>query len=270
MQVHCRCGQPFTVPDARFPHHVGCHVCGHKFIVHEDAATASATVDSVNATCRCGKIYTVRYGPFPRDLHCLECNHKFSVLSTGEIIDRLDEAVTLPAASPVATTIPAASTHITVLPSLHAIMDAPTMELIAAASGLPNADRLERELKVIDLEWEAEKYQACVARVFGHMLMASPGVLIALGSFALIVLLLLALATIASLAARGPLVDLYLSQVGLVVTAGCLVYTIAKSHGLTRLAKAERMWRRKRRDAIAKFSPWAHLLPLSDADETRG
>jgi hypothetical protein len=33
MQVHCRCGQGFTIADATFPHRIGCHACGRHFLV---------------------------------------------------------------------------------------------------------------------------------------------------------------------------------------------------------------------------------------------
>src|SRR5262245_50981149 len=33
MDIYCRCGQPFTIGDASFPHRVGCHACGRHFLV---------------------------------------------------------------------------------------------------------------------------------------------------------------------------------------------------------------------------------------------
>ncbi len=39
MQVHCRCGQEFTIEAERFPHKVRCHACGHRFNVLADGTT---------------------------------------------------------------------------------------------------------------------------------------------------------------------------------------------------------------------------------------
>lgn len=36
MQIACRCGQPFTIPDESFPHRVGCHTCGRHFLALSD------------------------------------------------------------------------------------------------------------------------------------------------------------------------------------------------------------------------------------------
>jgi hypothetical protein len=272
MQVHCRCGQAFTILEARFPHHLSCHVCGGKFVVLEGGTTEEITTEPVHAKCRCGKDYIVRYGPFPRNLHCLDCNRKFSVLSTGETIQLQDEAGEPEYASSAAIPTQALpATSIQTSPLLHslpgistAIVDDMTKDLLAAASGLPNADRLERELKAIDLEWEAEQYQACVIRVFGHMVMASPRFVVALGIFGLLAMILSTLVTVTSLVVR-PMASAYLAELGMAVGAGLIVYVLAKSRGLQRLVIAERTWRRKRREAILKYSPWAHRLPPFNA-----
>ena len=273
MQIHCRCGQVFTILDAHFPHHISCHVCGGKFVALEGGATEEITTDPVHAKCRCGKVYTVRYGPFPRNLHCLDCNRKFSVLSTGETIALQDEAGDLEFASfaaiqtqppaPLATSIQT-SPLVHSLPSSEAIVDEMTKDLLAAAAGLPNADRVERELKAIDLEWEAEQYQARVIRMFGHLVITSPRFMIGLGIYGFLALILLTLATIIAVVAR-PMPSVYLAQLGMSLCMVLMIYALIKEHSLQRLVIAERAWRRKRREAILKYSPWAHRLPPFNA-----
>src|ERR1051325_589890 len=43
MQVMCRCGQAFLIPDERYPYRVCCHLCGRKFNVLDDGVTFDET-----------------------------------------------------------------------------------------------------------------------------------------------------------------------------------------------------------------------------------
>ena len=61
MQVHCRCGQAFTILEARFPHHLSCHVCGGKFVVLEGGTTEEINAATDKLTAASHKLAEAMY-----------------------------------------------------------------------------------------------------------------------------------------------------------------------------------------------------------------
>jgi len=179
MLVQCRCGQEFVVHETRFPFRVNCHMCGVKFMVHEDGALDEIRAIAVNVICRCGKAYSINALQFPRKVHCIDCNHRFSVLDTGEILDveiELENAVGLDSTAfhahgPSEWKTPPVTAIQAELPC-EVNIERVARELAPLPASTqaydPHEERMRRQLAALDRQWEEqrERYAVNVFRLY--------------------------------------------------------------------------------------------------------
>jgi hypothetical protein len=207
MQVHCRCGQPFTIHRVQFPHQVSCHICGHHFNVLDT-----------------GETFVVDPPPVPK-----------SVASVS-----IQDVIYVDRASP----------------DRNAVCDEKTRNTLVSLPTATSERKLALELRLIDLQWEAEQHHLCVANIFGRVIEPSIGILILIfvtGAMFGIGCGVTAVLLFATEPEIGGRLGFMVACIGLGAALGAMDYVRVKSQDITRYREAKAAWQRKRLEFIAKY-----------------
>jgi hypothetical protein len=129
---------------------------------------------SVQTKCRCGQPFMIEAEQFPRKVKCHACGQRFNILDTGEIID-LHE---VPLEASVSTSIQKGLKVTIPLSNPAAICTDETKSCIAIPS---DGERLRQELKLIDLQWEADRANFALFSAFGITIIPTKWMIFLLG-----------------------------------------------------------------------------------------
>ena len=168
MSVTCPCSQAFVVHDGPFPRRISCHTCGRKLIVVKDGDAILAhelRALAVQVACRCGQPFTVHAEQFPMRIRCFKCGEPFSVLDTGDTIEWRGAKYDAGDLEPTA-----AIQQGRILSVPVAYCSTQTEEQFREEA---EQSDLERELKLIDSRWRADRERSALVSAFGVTIVPS-------------------------------------------------------------------------------------------------